>query len=206
MASSQNGRAIVTRTWSARVALLVGCASGACSLRCVFGVRGFANAWPIRRPSLQIAGCKVAAALASRAGAGETPDELEAMRAQLREMGIALEKDFQGDAQGAEKQPLNGPRQYYREMRGTEVGNAFWRRKFEGAWGQFAEGEAGAFDLDDLVEAVYPGSDKRFSAQVKRYTGNGDWIVVWMDDLPEGSAQASVVKTKDMKHIRIQWD
>ena len=33
-------------------------------------------------------------------------------------------------------------------------------------WGEFASGEAGRFDKDDLVQAVYPGSQEVYCAQV----------------------------------------
>ena len=33
-------------------------------------------------------------------------------------------------------------------------------------WGEFATGEAGRFDKDDLVQAVYPGSQEVYCAQV----------------------------------------
>mmetsp|Transcript_112696 Transcript_112696/g.224172 ORF Transcript_112696/g.224172 Transcript_112696/m.224172 type:complete len:175 (+) Transcript_112696:49-573(+) len=96
------------------------------------------------------------------------------------------------------------PRQYFKEMRNTDAGNAFWRRRTDDKWGEFAEGNPGKFDKDDLVEAVYDDTGTSYCAQVVRYVGNDDWLVLWVDDLPEESAQASVVATADMKHISIR--
>ncbi|CAE8707301.1 unnamed protein product [Polarella glacialis] len=92
------------------------------------------------------------------------------------------------------------PTQYFKEMRSTEAGNAFWRQKYNGKWGEGAEGDAGVFDKDVLVEAKY--DDEWYCAQVSKYVGNSGWLVLWLDDLPDGSPQASVVETKDMKLIR----
>mmetsp|Transcript_60907 Transcript_60907/g.170320 ORF Transcript_60907/g.170320 Transcript_60907/m.170320 type:complete len:174 (-) Transcript_60907:124-645(-) len=139
-------------------------------------------------------------ALTSMPPRADSPDDLEGVQSQLRGMGFALEKDFQG-ADG-DTQALAAPRMYYKEMQGTEVGNAFWRQRTTDKWGERAEGDAGQFDKDDLVEATYPGSEERYCAQVMRYVGNSDWIVLWYD-APEGSAQASVVKTKDMEHVKL---
>jgi len=93
------------------------------------------------------------------------------------------------------------PTHYYREMRATPAGNAFWAQKSDVKWGEFETGDPGAFDKDDLVEAIYPGSDEWCSGQIMKYVGNSNWIVMWLDDVPEDGAQASVVKTKDIKHI-----
>ena len=38
-------------------------------------------------------------------------------------------------------------------------------------WGEFASGEAGRFDKDDLVQAKYPGSDDVYCAQVGEKSG-----------------------------------
>jgi len=112
---------------------------------------------------------------------------------------LPLEKDF---PRGEENS--SSPRMYYREMRSTEVGNAFWRQSTTEKWGELASGDAGKFDKDDLVEALYPDSNNVwYCAQVVRYIGNSNWIVFWVDDMEEGTAQASVVKTKDMHHVKL---
>ncbi|CAK9090218.1 unnamed protein product [Durusdinium trenchii] len=92
-------------------------------------------------------------------------------------------------------QESNGPRMYYPEDRGTAKGGAFWGRSTEEQWGEFASGEAGSFDKDDLVEGKYPGTEDWYCAQVMKYIGQGDWIVMWVDDMPDDSAKASVLKT-----------
>lgn len=97
----------------------------------------------------------------------------------------------------------NRPRMYYQEDRGTPKGGAFWGRSTEEKWGEFASGEAGRFDKDDLVQAVYPGSQEVYCAQVMKYIGSGDWIVMWVDDMPEDFAKASVLKMDEMEHVRI---
>eukprot|EP00929_Paragymnodinium_shiwhaense_P089595 TRINITY_DN49750_c0_g1_i1.p1 TRINITY_DN49750_c0_g1~~TRINITY_DN49750_c0_g1_i1.p1 ORF type:complete len:169 (-),score=20.26 TRINITY_DN49750_c0_g1_i1:115-621(-) len=100
------------------------------------------------------------------------------------------------------------PRHYYQHMRGEPLGNAFWRQSTKDKWGEKAEGDAGQFDKDDMVEAQLTGSDdpgegEWYSAQVMKYIGNGDWVVMWIDDLPnyEESPKASVVHTSLMRHI-----
>eukprot|EP00913_Durusdinium_trenchii_P021119 g19844.t1 len=93
-------------------------------------------------------------------------------------------------------QESNGPRMYYpdwdpervsdpcrshsfaqvpQEDRGTAKGGAFWGRSTEEQWGEFASGEAGSFDKDDLVEGKYPGTEDWYCAQVMKYIGQGDW-------------------------------
>eukprot|EP00930_Biecheleria_cincta_P099282 TRINITY_DN90917_c0_g1_i1.p1 TRINITY_DN90917_c0_g1~~TRINITY_DN90917_c0_g1_i1.p1 ORF type:complete len:211 (+),score=39.03 TRINITY_DN90917_c0_g1_i1:57-635(+) len=111
--------------------------------------------------------------------------------------GAATDINSQEDAQT----DAPGPRMYSRAMRETELGNAFWRRTFDGEWGQKASGDAGAFDLDDAVEARYPGTDDWYCGSVKKYIGHSDWIVLWVDDVPDDDVQASVIKTKDMRQI-----
>lgn len=64
-----------------------------------------------------------------------------------------------------------GPRMYYPEDRGTPQGGAFWGRSTEEQWGEFASGEPGRFDKDDLVEAQYPGSEEVYCAQVGSLDG-----------------------------------
>mmetsp|Transcript_73163 Transcript_73163/g.171608 ORF Transcript_73163/g.171608 Transcript_73163/m.171608 type:complete len:157 (-) Transcript_73163:206-676(-) len=97
----------------------------------------------------------------------------------------------------------NWPRMYFQEDRGTSLGKAFWGRSTDEKWGEFAEGDAGRFDKDDLVEAKYPGTDDWYCAQVMKYIGDSDWIIQWMDDMPDDSARASVVATTEMKHIKL---
>mmetsp|Transcript_52632 Transcript_52632/g.94478 ORF Transcript_52632/g.94478 Transcript_52632/m.94478 type:complete len:153 (+) Transcript_52632:49-507(+) len=96
------------------------------------------------------------------------------------------------------------PRNYFQEMRATPAGNKFWARRTEEAWGEKASGDAGCFDKDDLVEAVYSGDGEWYCAQVMKYVGNSDWIVLWHDDMPDENLKASVVSTKDMKHISLR--
>merc|ERR1719401_2296020 len=97
-------------------------------------------------------------------------------------------------------------RRYTREMRGTPEGGKFWGRKTDEKWGEYAEGNAGKFDKDDLVEAKFPETDDWYSAQVMRYVGDGDWIVMWLDDMPEECEdQASMVKTADMRVLQVQY-
>lgn len=139
-------------------------------------------------------------ALPRAAHGGAEEDLLESTRSHLRELGLPLEKDFPRGEENA-----SSPRMYYREMRSTEVGNAFWRQSTTEKWGEFASGDAGKFDKDDLVEALYPDSNNEwYCAQVMRYIGNSNWIVFWVDDMEEGMAQASVIKTKDMNHIKLR--
>ncbi|CAE7349332.1 unnamed protein product [Symbiodinium natans] len=99
----------------------------------------------------------------------------------------------------------NWPRMYYQENRGTPLGKAFWGRSTTEKWGEFAEGDPGKFDKDDLVEAKYPGTDDWYCAQVMKYIGEGDWIIQWMDDMPDDAAKASVVPTKEMKHVKLNF-
>ncbi|CAK0807408.1 unnamed protein product, partial [Prorocentrum cordatum] len=88
-------------------------------------------------------------------------------------------------------------------VRGTAEGGAFWRRTTDQKWGEFAEGEGGAFDKDDLVEAVFTVDGEWYSGQIMKYVGDGSWIVMWLDDLPEGSEEikASTVVGKNIRHM-----
>lgn len=157
-----------------------------------------ARGWRPRPGLLSALGAQISLPIRARTalrvqdwGAPGSPEELEGelerTREQFRAMGFALEIDAP-------------PRHYFKDMRGTDAGNAFWRQRTREPWGEHAEGDAGQFDKDDLVEAVYDESGDCYSAQVIRYVGNSEWIVLW-HDAPDGSADASVVKTKDMKHI-----
>mmetsp|Transcript_39510 Transcript_39510/g.92926 ORF Transcript_39510/g.92926 Transcript_39510/m.92926 type:complete len:179 (+) Transcript_39510:76-612(+) len=115
---------------------------------------------------------------------------------------VAVRSSSEGESESAE--PLEAPKHYYGHMQGTPLGGAFWRRKFDGQWGEYATGDAGKFDKDDLVEAMYDDGEY-YAGQVMKYVGNSEWIVLWLDDLSddhyEDVPKASTIKTKDMRHL-----